>query len=1253
MDNRMIKSDPILRRVASYGCFLLLSCTLSTSLHAQDHDGSDNVLLEEQEQPSASPALMPSPQATGDAQDPFQVEPHHAQANQGQSSEEEPMPAALRVRSVQYGPQPQRVETASSEATKAFRKLMETYHDEVKDLDETVQQMITAEYRSRRAVIEDYFQAEVEAQRVEERALRSRAIDEFQAFLDRFPDHPQHTPDVLFRLAELYYEQTEDQFILDDLAYEDQYQQYEEGRIPSPPDPVEKDFSHSIALFQRLVHDFPDYRQVDGAWYLLGICQLQMDEDEDALQSFQTLVYNYPDSQFAQEGYLRIGEEYFGIKDFKLAQPAYKRALLYGDSVWYDKIMFKLGWSNYLLNDYDSAIHNFLGLLEYYEAKADRSQQAVREEALQYTAITLGEQDWDLDGETDDDFIMPRVLHYLGEDKSYTADVLDRLAKIFSEYAEGGGSEFYSMSEVEVLEHALERWPTDPKNPERHNEIIAALFRANKIDEALEEGQVFIDRYAMGTPWYQAQEKNGRYEEIAFAETTSRSLLIEHGVALYMEAEGLAATAIEKNDLAIAEEARKRYRAAASAFEHYLDAYPNGAEVYDARMYMAQSLLNSGEYYAAGRALGAVRDSELSTKYRNVAATLAIDAFQQALIQAISNGELEARAFPPYVAPDPKDDKKSSKDKSKKGDDAGDARSAPANEPIPELSLEWVEASDRYIELGIKGDDPEDDDMPAQLAFSTAKLFYDYHHYDTAIERLQDIIRGYCGKKETGFAAALLINTYRLQGDYASVEKWSNEVQRMGDCVKVPENLAKQFAEDLEKYKMGAVADKAEKYYAEGKYKEAAEEYERLTTDYSDSAFAPLGLYNAGMIYEHDLREYRRAMDAFEELIKRYPKSEYVDPALVRVAVNAMNAFDFDKAIATFFELDKRGYTDDNAASPLLSAAEQLENTQQYSRAADAYLQFVKKNPRAPQAPAALFNAAQVYDKGGDHRKALETFAKYRKSYGGVTNALIDGDLAVLTSYVRERELAEENRDTRQVAALNKTILSEFEKRRPKPTPGTWANVQYVVGEILYDQARESFQAWDKESLGTKVETQQKRIKARIDAMPALREEFNNVVIAGSADWTICAKYQQGLIYKTMSDRVARLPVPEFPSMEAEDMYFSGTPDGSWPGIDAIIRQWEDQALKDWSEDGYPVAQRSGVYNECARSMLAELNRVYPDQYPVYRTELRAHGNHAFSPSTIVTPPARIVQGATNLGERPVEDEEDQQDIDIDFGDMN
>lgn len=1121
----------------------------------------------------------------------------------------------------------------------AYRRAVELWQEESTSYEEIVGNIVNSEYRSRRARIDSFFQAEIDSLRVVERERRNDAIAQFEAFLERYPDHPRHSPDVLFRLAELTYERAEDDYLREDLYYAEAQRRYDLGLIPELPEAPEKDFEYTISLFERLIEDFPEYRQLDGAYYLLGFCQLEMDRLSAAQRSFEDLVVEFPDSQFAQEAFLRIGEEFFRRNNFRMARPAYERALLYGDSIWYDKIVFKLGWSNYLLNEYDEAIANFEALLDYYKERGTSSAQAVREETIEYYAITLAEQDWDLDGQTDDAFIMGRVNEYLDEEEPYTQEVLDELSRLLAEYAEGSAAAFYGESQIEVLNHTLERYPLDPGNARRHNEIISALFRMEQVEEALAEGRRFSEIYGDGSDWYAEQERQGNFTQIAFAERVSRELLIEAGGQMYNEAQQLAFRAASEGDEELADQARQRFGVAARIYEEFLTTYPNDIDAYDVRMFRAQALLNAGQYQEAAEQFVQVRDSQLSREYYQAASALTIQSYAEALRNAINNGELEARAYPPMNTSAAVDEEVAAEE-GEEDEEESEVREAPSRDAIPELSRQWADAIDYYVRNGLNSE--EEPDTQGRYAFSAAKLYYDYANYDEAATRFQYIIDTYCGQEETGFAAALLIESYRIRQDFEQVEFWANEVERRGECVQVPEELMAAFQADLERFRMGAVADQAEELYAAGRFEEAAREYIRLTEDYADSDFAPLGLYNAGIIYEQDLQDFRRAMEQFERLIEIYPESEHVEDAMVRIAVNSKQFFDFDKAIATYLELHDRGYSNPEGVQfPLLDAAELLQYTQQYERAIDAYREFVRNNPDDGHSPAALYTVAQLYDRLGQDDEMLDAYARYRREYGDVTNEFINGDVAVIESIIRELELAREDGRRNEIERLEQELLTQYEQRQPDN-----ANIRYAVAEIYFNRAVEQFEEWDSIELGEDPEVQRERIAQRRDGIAPVREVFNEVVVIGSADMTACAVYYRGLVYKTMADRIVRMPAPDFSFIrdedvryEAEDIYYAGSDDGSWPGVNAIVRQYEDLALEEWESEAYPLMQRLGVVNRCTRATVEELNRIRPEEYPVFREEIRETEDAYFTPSSVAMPPEREEQGGAALEARPEEEE--------------
>ncbi|MCB9612587.1 MAG: tetratricopeptide repeat protein [Sandaracinus sp.] len=166
---------------------------------------------------------------------------------------------------------------------------------------QTVVSLVRREYLRQRRGRDQWFARQI---REEERMLneaRERAITEFERFIARYPDDPTYTPDAMFRLGELYYERSA-------IAFQDAYDEAnrrrdageEEIEIPDTPN-----FQDTIDIYRRLVTAFPNYRRLDGVFYLIGYCLNEMGRPEEALRAWLSLVcynqYQYDPNAFAAE----------------------------------------------------------------------------------------------------------------------------------------------------------------------------------------------------------------------------------------------------------------------------------------------------------------------------------------------------------------------------------------------------------------------------------------------------------------------------------------------------------------------------------------------------------------------------------------------------------------------------------------------------------------------------------------------------------------------------------------------------------------------------------------------------------------------------------------------------------------------------------------------------------------------------------------------------------------------------------------
>jgi len=139
-------------------------------------------------------------------------------------------------------------------------RVIDAYETESKEFRREVQQLIEKRYEEKRASLSNSYEKAIRDLEVIERKERLDAIAQFEEFLRRYPDNPTYTPDVMFRLAELYYERSSDEHLLALREYEEKLKAADTSKPENiPPEPL-ADFAASIAVYRKLLQQFPNYR---------------------------------------------------------------------------------------------------------------------------------------------------------------------------------------------------------------------------------------------------------------------------------------------------------------------------------------------------------------------------------------------------------------------------------------------------------------------------------------------------------------------------------------------------------------------------------------------------------------------------------------------------------------------------------------------------------------------------------------------------------------------------------------------------------------------------------------------------------------------------------------------------------------------------------------------------------------------------------------------------------------------------------
>ena len=1086
---------------------------------------------------------------------------------------------------------------ASEEAMTAYRQAYERYSNEIQDYQSTIDSIVSSAYSQRRSQINARYDRRAEQLTQAERQRRLDAIEEFKDFLDRYPDHPQYTPDAMFRLAELYFEKENDDYLLADERYQREMERYQAGRRPSAPEAPRKDYTDTIATFSELVSEWPDYRLLDGAYYLLAYCNDQMGNARKARDLFAELIVKRPQSEFVPEAWIRIGEYHFDRSDnpeeIKLARQAYEQAMKYEESRFFDKALYKLAWADYRLDNFEKAIEEFKRLVEYSDRmkrETGESGSVLRAEAVKYVAVSLAEDDWNLDRKVDENFGLPRVKKYLDGDGDYQREVMTQLVDYLFE------NERFDVA-VNVIQYALDQYPMHRKNPRLHERMITALMRQQETrEQAFEQRRVLIEQYGPESDWYANQKKAGHEEALEFSDNLIRENLIQAATWYHEQAQDRMDQARVKQNAEMLATARQRYAKAAEAYKRFLKRYPNDKDIYRWNFYYAETLYYSQQYAEAYDQYKVVRELDIAdNKFQATSAFNAVKSLEFRIQELVKKGELPSQLMPGETREEARETAQQQQKTPDGGEGTQEGESVEIEpEEIPDLVKQYITAMDRYVVLQLEYEKQQA--LDAKFAFNAAKLFYDFQHYDRARERFEWIVDNYPEREEAYLAGSLILETYRQEKNYDMLAKWATRLEGV-----LKGEQAEAVREEVREFKLGAMFKTAEQLFSNEKYEKAAAEYVKLVNQAPDHENAPRALNNAAVAYEN-IKKYESAMELYQRVYREYPDSPLAGYALYRVGVNSERYFDFDNAIQTYRlfydkfegesppELEKMGFeVSEKRASALLNTAVLAENLQRYEESARRYEQYVSEYPDREDAHLAQWQAAESWKKAERPERMIAAIQKYRNNYG----APKDRTERVLEGMMRIAEYRQKEGDTDEAVEMYNSILEEFQKRG-SPT-GT--DAAYYAAEAQFRLAEREYAEWSDITIDGSLDEQKSKLQKKVQGQKDVAAVYRKVFNYKNLEWTLAAGFRLGSLFQGFAESLYQVPIPFEPGTERYNIYRTQLEDIAIP--------LEDKAVERYAQT-IERAREAKVVNKWTKRALEELNKYRPEEYPLYKEARQA-----------------------------------------------
>jgi TolA-binding protein len=1008
----------------------------------------------------------------------------------------------------------------------------------------------------------------LETRQGEQRAL---AIDRFESFLRKYPTQI-YADHVRFRLAELYYELATEDWQRASAAYfakvEDPNLPIDEVEALGPP--PTRDLSRSIALYQAIIEvnktrSAQDrYERLDGTYLMLGFVYndsnaTQYDQAK-ANETFAALIAAMPESELADRSHLFLGNFAFAENQFDPALTEYRLVYDKGrDGKYFEDALYQLAWAQYKLSRYDEALRLFTELLDLSEQrKADAGREsAFAPDARRFMAFSFA--DIAFDKNIDGDAVASEYFAKIGP-RPYEREVLQQLTDVlvrYSRYPEAVAA--YSRLQSDP------RWKLEANNPSHQIEIIGLLNKDRLLEEAGAERLEFIDNYAEGTPWWDANRDDPEALEVArkFIEGSLLEVAIEFRV--------------RAQDSGKPED----YLLAAQKYEEYLDRFPMSDDFYTQQYFLADTLTYAGRY---DEALGEFQ-SLLKSRSHHVygdAALFGVFMMRQEAMKGLGH-TFDAPPAEPQVE-----------------------RSYPVGEEgrtIDVLALsqdrqDFLASADAV--LGHTFTKSEDENLPdyqaevdrlrpAIMYLQGQMLFY-HNRYDEARARFVPLIEKYPRTLEANYAAGLLVDSYSKEENLEQVRYWTRYFTNNppGPASDIdPE----RFKGTLEGATFKLALEEAEK----GEDPErAAQAFIDFRKEFPKSQFKADALYNAAFYYQQ-AGKVTQSNELYEQFVAENPTDKRSLSLYFRIAANYEAAFELDRAIDYYDRILRHPNSDQAQKADAQYNKSFLQiGLGRHREAALGYEAYEKNYPEVGDREQVYYRAGEQWEKvsTGD---AIDFYNRYKQRYPDANaDRYLEAEYRLLELYRKQ------GADAGKLRRQQDQIIASFERFAKSGKPiGPNGHAAAAGGE--YPKLSAEFTTYadvkltgnedrDDKLINTQQPAALKGFEAKVDAFIGKYKDFEY------NSGALLLKAKAALAY---ADLGLSLKCPKGMSEEDCWLYEDILQEKVFPQFYAV----EEVGIKRLQEliDGAKAQKRHSRFIDEA---MAELNKRDPGKYPAVKREL-------------------------------------------------
>jgi len=460
-----------------------------------------------------------------------------------------------------------------------------------------------------------------------ERLERKEILNELLILRESQSEEKYH-PFVLYYLGEMYYRITGDNWADEDEKYQGEVEAYDSALVlfeadstltkPEMPELPPLNYSRAKQFFRNILENYKNSEYTDAAMYSLMFCHLEEGDRAGGVKYGHALVEEFSTSQYAPQTFLILGEYYFDESKLELALKNYREVLKFPESRWFDKALYKMGWTYYRLSEPTKAISSFFFLINEQDELAEQGlnldlffSSLLIKEAVDYVAISFAETDTGtgvVGLKKARRFVRKIRNQYIG------SKILHKLGDVYREQLKYG----LAITTYRTLRSLFPNYREMPRVWYSMIEAFEQRGGPGDFNKAMEGRESLFQRYNRNSKWAQGVQDTSA---LAIADSIAEQAIIEAAGLIYSRA-------LETKN-------KDQLRKVMDLYWEYIKTYPNRKRAGECHYYIAEILFGAGDYLEAAREYMEVSKKYRKSKYAETAAMNAIVAAQN-LIKAES-----------------------------------------------------------------------------------------------------------------------------------------------------------------------------------------------------------------------------------------------------------------------------------------------------------------------------------------------------------------------------------------------------------------------------------------------------------------------------------------------------------------------------------------------------------------------------------------------------------------------------------------